>query len=57
MAEILKIGNGIVTPLTYETMEEAEKGTGKMIEAMKRGELKEGLPLEEWLRQARKYYI
>ena len=57
MAEILKIGNGIVTPLTYETMEEAEKGTGKMIDAMKRGELKEELPLEEWLRQARKYYI
>lgn len=57
MAEILKIGNGIVTPLTYETMEEAEKGTGKMIEAMKHGELKEELPLEEWLRQARKYYI
>ena len=57
MAEILKIGNGIVTPLTYETMEEAEQGTGRMVEAMKCGELKEELPLEEWLRQARKYYI
>ncbi len=57
MAEILKIGNGIVTPLTYETIGEAGKGTGKMIDAMKRGELKEDLPLEEWLRQARKYYI
>ncbi len=57
MAETVKIGNGIVAPLTYETMEEAEKGTGKMIDAMKRGELKEDLPVEEWLRQARKYYI
>ena len=57
MAEILKIGNGIVAPLTYETMEEAEKGTGRMVEAMKCGELKEDLTLEEWLRQAKKYYI
>lgn len=57
MAEILKIGNGIVAPLTYETIEEADEGTGKMVEAMKRGELKEDLTLEEWLRQARKYYM
>ncbi len=34
MAEILQIGNGIVAPLTYETIEEVEAGTGRMREAM-----------------------
>lgn len=57
MTEILQIGNGIVAPLTYETIEEAEEGTGRMHEAMKRGELKEDLTLEEWLQQASKYYM
>lgn len=39
MAEQMKIGNGIVAPLTYETIEEAEAGRNRMQEAIEKGEL------------------
>ena len=58
MAEILKIGNGIVAPLTYETIEEADKGTGRMVEAMEREGWK---PAEmdpvELMRKTNQYYL
>lgn len=43
MAEQMKVGNGIVAPLTYEIIEEAEAGRSRMMEAIKKGELNTSL--------------
>lgn len=57
MAEFLQIGNGIVAPLTYETIEEAEEGTGRMVEAMKReGWNPAEMDSVELMRRTNQYY-
>ncbi len=60
MSEKMVIGNGIVAPLTYETMEAAEEGGYRVQLAIEKGILDEKLltdNLEEWFRQTQKYYI
>lgn len=51
------IGNGIVAPLTYETIERAEKATGRVVEAMQREKWDiANMTPEEWMEKADKYY-
>ena len=59
MSEKMVIGNGIVAPLTYETIEAAEEGGYRVQLAIEKGLLDEKLldDLEEWFRQTQKYYI
>ena len=57
MEEKLNIGNGIVAPLSYETIMEADEGSRRMMEAVMKGELDPNLPDEELVEKAIKYYL
>ena len=57
MVEEMKIGNGNVAPLTYETIERAEDSRSKAVEAMKKEDwdIANMFP-EELLKKQKKYY-
>ena len=57
MAEKMKIGNGNVAPLTYETMERAEDSRTKAVEAMKRENWDiANMAPEELMKKLQKFY-
>ena len=64
MGKKIRIGNGIVAPLTYETMEAAEEGTLRLRLAIEQGKVDDELLRDskkedviEWFKQTSKYYI